>query len=108
MRSGLPPDILKLAEQQVVFCKVFSNTARVLILWLLAERKRTAIELAFTIGISRQELLKNLQVMNYRNLVVSSREENNIYYYIRNNEEIGICPILSNRPLNQVLEVPVI
>lgn len=108
MRSELPTEVLEQAEEQVGICGIFNNPQRVLILWLLAERKRTAIELAYTIGISRQELFKQLQVMSYRNLVVSRHEENNIYYSLPKGEVLDKCPILNNRPLGRPLEVSVI
>ena len=108
MRSELPTEVLEQAEDQVGICSIFNNPQRVLILWLLAERKRTAIELAYTIGISLQELFKHLQVMGFRNLIVSCHEENNIYYSVPKSEILDKCTILTSRPLDKRLEVSVV
>jgi DNA-binding transcriptional ArsR family regulator len=108
MKPYLPPEVLELAERQAALCRIFGNPQRVLIFWLLAERERTVTEIALAIGASLQSASQHLRIMGYRNLVESRREHHNIYYHIAENEVLGSCMVLANRPKDISMEISII
>jgi predicted transcriptional regulator len=97
-------DIQKSAEHQATLCKIFSNSQRILILWLLAEKERTVTEIAFAIGASLPSTSQHLRLMELSNIVESRREHHNIFYQIANNDLLNNCLVLANRPKNDYLK----
>jgi DNA-binding transcriptional ArsR family regulator len=98
MRSIISPEIQDLAGRQATLCKVFSNTQRILILWLLAEKEQTVSEIAEAIGASLPSTSQHLHFMELSNILVSRRERQNIYYRVADTEYLRNCLVLANRP----------
>jgi predicted transcriptional regulator len=105
MKPDISPEIQELAERQAALCRVFGNSRRVLIMWLLVERERTVTEIAVAIGASLQSTSQHLRIMEFRNLVEPRRERHNIYYHLANNELIRNCIVLTNVPKEKLAEV---
>ncbi len=95
MDAPLSEEIQKLAEQQSALCRVFSNSQRVLILWLLEERERTVTEIALAIGASLQSASQHLRLMELSDIVESRREHRNIYYHVADNDLLKTCLVQS-------------
>jgi DNA-binding transcriptional ArsR family regulator len=95
MQSVLSEEIKKLAEQQSSLCRVFGNSQRVLILWLLEEKERTVTEIAEAIEASLQSASQHLRLMELSDIVESRREHHNIYYRLADNELLKTCMVQS-------------
>lgn len=106
MKLNISSEIQELAERQAGLCRVFGNSQRVLILWLLMERERTVTEVALAIGASLPSASQHLRFMELSNIVVSRREHHNIYYHIADNELLKGCLVLANRPKDVLKEIP--
>ena len=100
MNPILSEEIQKLAEKQSALCRVFSNSQRVLILWLLEEKERTVTEIALAIGASLQSASQHLHLMELSDIVESRREHHNIYYHVADNELLKICMVQSKKYRN--------
>lgn len=97
MRPAFSKDERNLAEHRARYGKVFSSAQRVLILWLLADSEKTVSEIAIAIGASLPRTSQHLQLMKLSNIIVSYRQQKNIYYRIADNELIQKLPILFDR-----------
>jgi predicted transcriptional regulator len=102
MDPSLSIDIQKSAEHQAKLCKVFSNSQRILILWLLAEKERTVTEIALAIGASLPSASQHLRLMELSNIIESRREHHNIFYQIAKNDLLDNCLVLANRPKKHI------
>lgn len=105
MKSYLSHDVQLSAEHQASFFRVLGNSQRVLILWLLAERARTANEIALAIGASQTSTGHHLRILEFNHLVEIRREHNNIYYYIADNEVTRGCLIFTSKPKEMLMEI---
>jgi len=105
MKPDLSQEIQQSAECQAGHCRVFGNPQRVLILWLLAEKERTANEIALAIGASLESALHHTHILEFSKLVKSRSEQNNVFYYIADNEMVRNCQVFAGRPKNIMTEV---
>ncbi len=108
MKPDLSEEIQILAERQAAFFRVLGNPQRVLVLWLLAEKGRTANEIALAIGASPQSTIHHLHVLGFNKLVEAWRELHSIYYHLVDNELTRDCLVFRNRPKDILMEVTTI
>ena len=87
-------ETLALAESQADICGVFGNANRVLILWVLDEQEMSVGEIAAAIDCSLQNTSQHLRLMKDKNILVSRREGQTIYYRIKQNELMEGCRLL--------------
>jgi DNA-binding transcriptional ArsR family regulator len=72
-----------LARQQANYCRVFSNSTRVQILWALEEDDEMSVgAIAGAIGASIQNVSQHLSLMKGCQVLTSRREGQTIYYRI--------------------------
>jgi len=71
-----------LAEEQAKYCRVFSNTMRVQILWALSDRELSVGAIAEAVGSSLQNVSQHLARMKDCSIVSSRRDAQTIYYRI--------------------------
>ena len=105
MKPDIPEEIQKLAEHRAVRCRVFSNTQRVLIFWLLAERKRTVDEVSLAIGTSLSNAAHHLRILGFNNLVEARHESDGIYYHLIDSELTRNCQVLADKPSDILTKV---
>jgi ArsR family transcriptional regulator len=87
-------EILALAESQAEICGVFSNANRVLILWALGEREMSVGDIASAIDCSLQNTSQHLRLMKDKDILVSRREGQTIYYRAQQNKLMEGCRLL--------------
>jgi DNA-binding transcriptional ArsR family regulator len=107
IRPNLSPEIQLLAEHQAAHCRVMGNPQRIMILWLLAEKERTATEIALAIGASLPSASHHLRILEFSKMVKTRRENHNIFYYLIDNESVKNCPVVANSP-KKLTEVPLV
>jgi predicted transcriptional regulator len=107
MNPTLSEEIRKLAGHQSALCRVFSNSQRVLIFWLLDEKERTVTEIAQAIGTSLQSTSQHLRLMELSGIVESRREHHNIFYHIADNELLRTCLVASKLSRNASSMAPI-
>jgi TusA-related sulfurtransferase len=90
--------ILELAANQAEICRVFSNAKRVLIVWLLKEEEMTVSEIAVAVDCSLQNTSQHLRLMKDKDILVSHREGNCVYYRIKHNPLMAGCRLLDPPP----------
>lgn len=72
--------IIERAQKQAEYCRVFSNTKRILILWVLANEEMSVTDIASALDTSLQNTSQHLRVMKDRG-ILSSRREGQVKYY---------------------------
>jgi DNA-binding transcriptional ArsR family regulator len=77
MKPYLSQEVQISAEHQASFFRVLGNPQRVLILWLIAERARTATEIALAVEASLTSTGHHLRILEFNQLVEIQREYNN-------------------------------
>jgi ArsR family transcriptional regulator, virulence genes transcriptional regulator len=70
------------ARTQAALYKLLSNEKRVMILWLLSEKKMTVSELAVSIETSLQNVSQHLRLMRDHGLLESRRDGQAVYYQL--------------------------
>lgn len=70
------------ARLQAEFCRIFSNSRRVMILWALSKRELSVGEIAEVVGSSLPNVSQHLSLMKDVQLVASRRCGQTIYYRI--------------------------
>ena len=90
--------IKALAQKRSGFCKVFSSTQRVLIIWALSECECTVSEIAEVIDASLQNTSQHLNLMKDKGVLRSRREGREVYYRIVEDEFIQDCPLVKSHP----------
>lgn len=81
------------------------NPTRLLILWFLAEQKRTIEEIAEVIDTSVVTATHHLRILAFHNLVETRHEPDGTYYRIPDNELTLGCRGLSSRPSELLTQV---
>ena len=104
MKPDIPEEIQKLAEYRSARCRALGNTQRVLILWLLKERKRTVSELAQAIGVSVTNTYRHLSILGFHNLVEGRQDVDGFYYHVSGNELTRNCPVIKDRPKDVLMK----
>jgi DNA-binding transcriptional ArsR family regulator len=77
----------------------------VLILWLLAEKERTVSEIASALGASLPCTSQHLHLMELKDILVSRRIKQNIYYGLADNDILKECLILENIPKEKMAKL---
>jgi DNA-binding transcriptional ArsR family regulator len=108
MKPYLPEEVQIPAERQAAFFRVLGNSQRILILWFIAERARTANEIALAIGASLASMGHHLRILEFNHLVEIRREHNNVYYYLADNEITRNCLVFKDMPKEMLIEINLI
>jgi DNA-binding transcriptional ArsR family regulator len=89
--------------EQAEYCRVFSNTKRILILWVLGDEEMSVSDIASTLNTSLQNTSQHLRVMKDRGILRSRRDGQTKYYRVADgNCLVGSNPISMNTlPLEQ-------
>jgi DNA-binding transcriptional ArsR family regulator len=94
----MDPTVISLAEKQAALCRVFGNSRRLLILWLLSKDELSVNEIAARAGSTLQNVSQHLSLLRKAGVVVTRREGQTIYYRIADHECIRNCPALLQAP----------
>lgn len=105
MKSHLSEEIQIAAERQAAFFRVLSNSQRVMILWLIAERAQTASEIALATGSSLATTGHHLRILEFNDLVESRREQNDSYYYLADNKITRDCLVFKSKPKEMLMKI---
>jgi DNA-binding transcriptional ArsR family regulator len=104
MNSNFPSGILQQAERQAAHCRVMGNPQRILILWFLANGKRSVGEIAEAIGASLQSTSHHLRILEFSGMVKNRREHQNIFYHLVDNDLVKNCPALAKSSMGELKE----
>jgi len=91
---------LEYAQRQAEYCKVFSNSKRILILWILGSDEMSVSEIASRLNASLQNTSQHLRVMKDHGILSSRRDAQSKYYRVKN----GKCLIERNPLTRQALK----
>ena len=86
--------VIDLAEKQAARCRVFGNSRRLLILWILIEGELSVKEIAARAGSSLQNVSQHLHLLKETGLVTTRRDGQTIYYQIADQEYLKYCPAM--------------
>jgi len=96
----------QLAERLAEIHSIFSNAKRLLIFWALDGREMSVNEIADTVGTSVQNTSQHLRLMKARDILVSRRDGQTIYYRVAQNE-IGVyCQFLYRTSVEEHFGLP--
>ena len=87
-------NLFDLAERQAARCRIFGNTRRLLILWLLNKGELSVNEIAAQAGSSLQNVSQHLSLLKKVGFVTSRRAGQTIYYKIADLECMKNCPAI--------------
>jgi ArsR family transcriptional regulator, virulence genes transcriptional regulator len=90
--------LLELAQKQAAQCRVFGNSRRLLILWLLSKEELSVNEIAARAGSSLQNVSQHLSLLRKFGVVTTRREGQTIFYQIADDECLLQCPALLRAP----------
>jgi len=90
--------LIDLAERQAALCRVFGNTRRLLILWLLSKGELSVNEIATRAGSTLQNISQHLSLLKKSGIVTTRRAGQTIYYQLADLECIKNCPALLRAP----------
>jgi DNA-binding transcriptional ArsR family regulator len=90
--------ISDLAEKQAALCKVFGNSRRLLILWLLSKEELSVNEITARAGSTLQNVSQHLSLLRKAGIVTTRRDGQTIYYQIADLECLRQCPALLRAP----------
>jgi DNA-binding transcriptional ArsR family regulator len=90
--------MFELAERQAALCRVFGNTRRMLILWLLSKEELSVNEIASRAGSTLQNVSQHLNLLKKTGIVTTRRAGQTIYYQLADIECIKNCPALLRAP----------
>lgn len=88
-------ETIDLARSQAEICRIFGNPNRVLILWALGKQEMSVSAIALLIGASLQNTSQHLRLMKDKNILISRREGNAIYYQIATHTTLPGCPVFA-------------
>lgn len=81
-------------EEQAQIHQVFSNSWRILILWVLENQENSVGEIADAIGTTMQNTSQHLRLMKDKGILESRREGQTIYYRIADSDLGRNCKVL--------------
>jgi ArsR family transcriptional regulator len=81
------------AQKQSEFCNVFSNPRRIMIIWILEEKEMSVSDIAKNINASIQNTSQHLHILKNKEIVISRRVGQTIYYSLNENEKLHSCGI---------------
>jgi DNA-binding transcriptional ArsR family regulator len=90
--------VFDLAARQAALCRVFGNTRRLLILWLLSKEELSVNEITARAGSTLQNISQHLSLLKKSGIVTTRRDGQTIYYQIADLEYIKKCPALLRAP----------
>lgn len=108
MKPSLSEDALSKAEQQAGLFRVFGNSYRLLILWLLEEQERTIAEIAVALGLTQLSASHHVRILELHNLAQSRKDEGMVYYQLVDRDALLNCRIFANKPQIMLTEVNLI
>lgn len=86
--------MLDLAKRQAARCRIFGNTRRIMILWIISKGELSVNEIAERAGSSLQNISQHLSLLKKSGFVTARRNGQTIYYQIADQECLKGCPIL--------------
>ena len=96
--------VFQQAQEWADYCRIFSNTHRVLIVWALAKGELSVGEIAEEIKATLQNTSQHLRSMKDCGFVKARREGQTIYYKITDHPFFDDCAILrKSQEVNQIL-----
>jgi DNA-binding transcriptional ArsR family regulator len=90
--------VFELAQRQAALCRVFGNTRRLIILWLLSKEELSVNDVAVRAGSTLQNVSQHLSLLKKAGIVTTRRSGQTIYYQLADNECIKNCPALLRSP----------
>lgn len=112
--ATLESDVIDLARRQADICKLFGNSTRVLILWVLTQGEMNVSDIASIVGASLQNTSQHLRLMKDKGVLTARRDGNSIVYQLGPHEGLegcrlmkmadGVGPILAASSLDRVPE----
>ena len=66
------------------FCRVFADSKRLQILWLMKSGERSVSEIAEALGLSMSNVSQHLRIMRDRGAIRPRRDGRHVYYRIAN------------------------
>jgi DNA-binding transcriptional ArsR family regulator len=87
----------ELSQEQADRCGVFGSARRVLILWALVDGELSVGAIAETVGSTIQNVSQHLSLMRERDIVVSRRDAQTIYYSLNEKTVTDHCMNLLQR-----------
>jgi ArsR family transcriptional regulator len=82
---------LSWAKEQAKLFRIFGNSRRILIFYLLLEHELSVGEIADQVGASMQNTSQHLRLMKDKGIVSSRRDGQTIYYRIPDNQLSDCC-----------------
>lgn len=71
-------------EVHADFCKIFTSPVRIELLDHLLEGKKTVSELVELTGLSQPNISQHLHILKDKNIVITEKKGNNVYYILSN------------------------
>jgi ArsR family transcriptional regulator len=87
---------LEFAQRQAEYCKVFSNSKRILILWILGSEEMSVSDIASSLNATLQNTSQHLRVMKDHGILSSRRDAQSKYYRVKD----GSC-LIDRNPFNR-------
>lgn len=78
------------------FCRVFSNTKRLEIFWLLQDGEMTVSEIINKLAVPKASISQHLTLMHLMGILEIRRNGLNIYYRMANKKIIQACSFMQN------------
>jgi DNA-binding transcriptional ArsR family regulator len=87
---------LEQIERAARCLRAMAHPTRLTILHLLSESERTVSELEKLLAISQSNLSQHLNLMKDKDLLVSRREGNQVYYRLKDNRLMGLMALVQD------------
>jgi len=84
-------EVKQLAESQAEIYRIFSNSNRIQIFWLLMEDEMSVNDIAEAIDASVHNTSQHLRLMTTENILDTRRDGQTIYYRIADNDFGSYC-----------------
>ena len=84
------------------FCKFMANEKRIEILFLLGESEMCVEELSIAMAIKIANVSQHLAVMREKNVVVTRKAGNKVYYSISNPKTLEACILMREAMVEQM------
>jgi DNA-binding transcriptional ArsR family regulator len=84
-------DVKQLAESQAEIYRIFSNSNRIQIFWLLMENEMSVNDIAEAIGTSVQNTSQHLRLMKTSGILDTRRDGQTIFYRIADTDIGHYC-----------------
>ena len=95
-------DDLLLFQMHANICKTFTSPVRLMIIEQLQGGEKTVSEMEKAIGIRQATLSQHLAVLREKGIVVTRRENQNIYYKVSNPKILKACGIMKEVLIEQI------